>query len=998
MNRSKSITFWICKVFASAILVMVLAGEAPRSSAETVTRTATRGKTNLSDNVESGENKDRDDNPASSGLDKYHRLYVKGNYAAAQKGYDKLLCGDQTRAGPAVGLSEVLAIRGEYKKALETLESVTEQAKDNPRWLVASAKMLHELGRYENCLACAEKANRILGEWAPAILIHGRVLETLGRKKKAIEVYRTMAESLESGEYKRDAQSLVALGKILNRHAVLTGRKASEQAANILHNYFQEAYQKVDEQYWPAHIAAGELLLEKHRPKQAAEEFKLATKINSQIPSAYVGMGIIQLRNWQFEKCLSMADKALKINPHSSDALLLKALCYMQWRKFKKVAPELNKVLKTNPNNLQALSLYAALQIRLGCEEEANKYSARVKEINPHCADLPATIGHWLAAARQFDRAEKYYKRAVELAPEKADPLTDLGLLYMQTGQEAEAKKVLEKAHNIDDYRADVVNYLRLLDRLEDYVIRETEHFIIKLDGDRDVVLLDSVAEILEEIYPQVCGDFSHEPEEKTIIEILPDHPSFSVRITGKGWIGTVGACTGRVIALTAPDKARSRFGSFNWPVVLRHEFTHTVTLSATGNRIPHWFTEACAVWEQPDRRNYDAVKLLVSATRSGQLLPVEKMDWSFIRPRRRGERSLAYAQAEWIFEYIVDKYDYDTIIKMLEGYRNGLNQQQVFDTILETDQADFDKSFAAWAKEQVQKWGFNADPLPNPSQTAKNIKKDPANSAAHAAHAVALYIRGKRKEARLAAEKALKLDEQSTDALAVMAKVLLGEKKYDEAAEYARRLNKLDLSSTAAPRVLSKCHMAERKWAKAIESLEKLKMRRPVEPYAYEELAKLYMQLGRPEKALPNLIELHRRTMRETKYARQVAEAARSAGKYEQAAKYFREITHIDPYDAGAYRAMASLYVQLERYEEARRAAENLCLLSKSSPTAHFTLAAVLYRAGLHWNKKDLLLKAREAAQKALELAPGGRSKILLEQINRAIEKIEPSETEIPG
>ncbi len=929
--------------------------------------------------------------PVGDELDKCHKLYVKGNYAAAQSGYEKIISRDEMRMSASIGLSRTLSIRGLYEKALEALESVGEKGAENPRWLVAASGVLYDLGRYDKALEYAEKADRINPHWAPAILVRGRVLEILGRKDRAVEVYRTMSGGLKDDKYKRDARSLVAMGKILDRYAILTGRKASEQTANILHNYFQEAYQKVDESYWPAHIAAGELLLKKHRPKQAGEEFKLATGINSNIPSAYVGMGVIHLRQWRFEQCLTMAGKALKINPHSAEALLLKATCYMQWRKFDNVAPELDKILETNPNHLEALSLYAALKVRTGSDEQGEEYSERVNKINPHYADLPIAIGQWLAAARQFDRAEKYYTQAIKMSPHHAEAFINLGVLYMQTGEEARAKEILEKAHKLDDYRADVVNYLRLLDRLEDFLVRHTEHFIIKVDGEHDAVLLDSAAEILEEIYPQVCGDFSHEPKEKTIVEILPDHSSFSVRITGKGWIGTIGACTGRVIAITAPDKNRSQFGSFNWTVVLRHEFTHTVTLSATGNRIPHWFTEACAVWEQPDRRNYEAAKMLVSATRSGRLLSVEKLDWSFIRPRRRGERSLAYAQAEWIFEYITDKYGYDTIGRMLKGFRDGLEQREVFKKILNTSQDDFDKDFAAWAKRQIRKWGFNPHPPPNPSDTARKVKNSPDDPDAQSEHAVALYVRGQTDRARQVAEKALILDENNTKALTVLAKVMLGEKKYDNAVEYANRLNKLDPSSTAAPRVLSKCHIAKRKWAKAIDALETLKLRRPIEPYAYRELAKIYMQLGRPEKALPNLIELHRRTMSETKYARQVAEAVRSAGRYEQAAEYFRQITHIDPYDAGAYRSLASIYLQLERYAQAVRAARNLCLLDESSASAHVTLAAVLYRAGVAQDDKDMLLEAREAGEKAVELEPDGQGKIILERINRTIEEFKP-------
>ena len=35
------------------------------------------------------------------------------------------------------------------------------------------------------------------------------------------------------------------------------------------------------------------------------------------------------------------------------------------------------------------------------------------------------------------------------------------------------------------------------------------------------------------------------------------------------------------------------------WSQVLRHEYSHTITLAATDNRIAHWMTEGLAVWEE---------------------------------------------------------------------------------------------------------------------------------------------------------------------------------------------------------------------------------------------------------------------------------------------------------------------------------------------------------------------------------------------------------------
>ncbi|MFP3938523.1 MAG: tetratricopeptide repeat protein [Phycisphaerae bacterium] len=926
--------------------------------------------------------------PTPPALDEPHRRFMSGNYPVARRGYEKLISSGEHPVAASVALSRVLAMQGEYNEAIDVLDSVADQAADSTDWHVASARLLHAVGEYDRAVAHAARARDLAAAWAPAILMHGQVLETLGRRDEAIACYETMSDTLAGDAWRRDPRSLVALGRILDRHTVLTGRKASEQAENVLHNYFQKAYQDVRADYWPANIAAAELLLTKHRPKSAAVELDLAEKNNPQLPDVHVVRAAIALREWRFEDLLEQTDKALEINPNHADAHLLRAACWMMWRRFDRVEPACRKVLEVNPNHLEALSLLAAMHTRLDEDEKARPYIEQVERINPSYGGLWNAIGGWLSAARQFDRAEQHFLRAIELEPHLAEPRTNLGLLYMQTGEEDAARDELAEAHARDDYRADVVNYLNLLRDLRDFSTVETENFIVKINGEHDAVLLHQVAEYAEECFAEICGDFDHKPDQKTLIEIFPTHPQFSVRISGRGWIGTVGACTGRVVAMVAPSADRSEFGTYNWATVLRHELTHTVTLSATDNRIPHWFTEACAVWQQPDRMNYEAVRVLVHATRTDSLAPVSELDWKFIRPRRAGDRSLAYAQAEWMLEYVISEYDFSKVSDMLSAFREGLRQAEVFETVLGVTQEQFDKEFASWARRQVIAWGYSADPPPTVEETADEARTKPADPDVRAEHAVALYLEGRLDEAEDEAREALKLDGDHERALSVLAGVLAAGKEYDSALIVARKLELVSRDSRIAPRVLAECYMAQGRWAPAIAALETLKQRKPLAPDSYEQLARIYRQLGLPEKALPNLIELHRRTMTSPEYARQVAEIYLGMDENDKALRFLQQVTHLDPYEVSAYRAMASVHLRARRYDNAVRAVESICELRPGSSEAWTELAMVRYRAAQADEDAERLDAARTAAEKALHLDPDGPAGHVMGLIEQAMER----------
>jgi len=938
--------------------------------------------------------KAKDDKPAAKAdtLAGCEKLHMQGRYVQAADGFRKLASQAEMRVSASIGQARALAMVGKYDDARAALKKAEADAADRADWHVAMAEALQTVGEYDAALAAAGKAHELRPTWAPAIFLHGQLLETVGKKTEAVAVYQSMAKAIEAEDYRKDARSLVALGRIMDRYAILTGRRASEQASNILHNYFQEAYLKVDKGYWPAHVAAGVFLLSKHRAESAAKELALALKLNKELPDAYVGVGALALGKWRFEECLKQADRALKVNPHHADALLLRAICLMQWRKFDQVPAVVEKVLKVNPNHLDALSLMAAAHIRMFDDEKAQPYIERVRKVNPTYAGLPNTIGEWMAAGRQFDQAEKHYREAMRLAPELAEPVTNLGRMYMQTGDEDKAVEVLKKAHEIDDFRKDVVNFLNLLEKMKRYEAKETEHFIVRVDGRHDRILLDQVAEYMERIHKEVTADFAYQPKVKTIIEFFPTHSDFSVRITGRGWIGTVGACTGRVIALAAPNTERSQFGTHNWATVLRHEYAHTVTLAATKNRIPHWFTEACAVFQQPDKRNYKFVQMLVQATKTGRLFPIKELDWGFIRPKRAGDRSLAYAQSEWALEYIIETKGFDTIPKMLNGFREGRTQADVFEKIVGIPERKFDKGFRAWAKKTVKEWGFNPDPRPDYAKAAKVARDKPDDADAQATYAVALYYRRDLRRAEDAAKKALAIDPEHTKALAVLAVAQGARKAYGDAIETANKLERIDPTTHFAPKVLAQCYIAQKNWAQAIGSLELLQQRQPLDSFSYEELAKIYNQLGQPEKALPNLIHLHRHTMRDPKYARQIAEIYRTMKQYDQALAYFEQITHINPYQPNAYEAMAAIYRGERQYDKAVGAIEKVCLLQPDSADTWAKTAMMRYLAGRAEKDRDRLLDAKAAAQKALEIDPDSRARQVLERIDAALETTEES------
>jgi tetratricopeptide (TPR) repeat protein len=266
----------------------------------------------------------------------------------------------------------------------------------------------------------------------------------------------------------------------------------------------------------------------------------------------------------------------------------------------------------------------------------------------------------------------------------------------------------LESAHSIDPFNVRTTNYLRLLDMMDHFARKESAHFIVFYDAGKDPIIPEYFSDYLESVYPAVTGDYHYEPKVKTLIEVFPTHDAFSVRTTGAPWIATVGASTGRVIALVAPRKGDDTLGTFNFSQVLRHEFTHTVTLGETDNRIAHWFTEGLAVQQEHSPVRWEWVPMLYDAVMHDQLFDTESLTWAFVRPRRPIDRQLAYAESSWICQYIEETYGHDAILRMLDQFRLGHTQDEVFQIALNKSESQFFTEFSKWCRVQVSGWGYD--------------------------------------------------------------------------------------------------------------------------------------------------------------------------------------------------------------------------------------------------------------------------------------------------
>ena len=692
-------------------------------------------------------------------------------------------------------------------------------------------------------------------------------------------------------------------------------------------------------------LAEGSLLIARRDPAEGVPALHEALSLNPRSARAWYLLGMTAVDTFDFDGAAEAAATLDRLGPGEARphplATLVRARSAMVREDPDFARDVLDELLEVQPRIPEANALRAAADAVRYDSEGTAEWLARLDEISPGSALGYFEVGRALAFDRQYDEAAAALKEAIRRRPAWPAPHIELGLLEMQTGRDEEALAALQVAEQLDPYNARAAFSLFLLEELQDFEILESDHFLLKYKPGDDEVVAAMMLPPLERMHEDVANRFQHEPDRKTVIELMPDHKFFSVRITGMPRIHTVAACTGPLIAIEVPREGppEKHLGLFDWLKVLRHEYTHTITLSQTRNRIPHWLTEAAAVSMEDVPRKYMVAQELAERWRRGTLFDLEEINWAFVRPKQPGDRSLAYAQGHWMVEYMNERFGESALVRLLGRYFEGVREGDAMPQALGVSREEFYEGFLDWAGAQVAEWGL--DPQPSLDELADRVReRDPEQLAQledakrRRLEAIAAMISG---EAGRATEGArtrsdasrwpplrrppVEIDDQT------LAELLSEQPDHPDLLELTlRRMDVEEADLGDETRGL----------------LEAYATARPVDPYPHRILARALLDSESPSDAIPHLEELDVRSEFENTFALELARLYRAERKPAEALAAAERAARMNPYDPANRELAAAAAVEARAFESARRHIRALVVLEPDQPRHARRLEAI--------------------------------------------------------
>ncbi|MBL4591975.1 MAG: hypothetical protein JKY96_08455 [Phycisphaerales bacterium] len=541
--------------------------------------------------------------------------------------------------------------------------------------------------------------------------LRARCFSMLGQIKNAILELEQLEMALETSSINDATELSFGVHGLMHLYTIRPIDANAKTVYTQLNTLIAHGRDTLDQLNPEIRMVEAELLYEHHNRKAAREAAIEVLKRNPKHALATFLVGKIAIDFFSLDEAEMIADRLDLIANFDADdpvpsvlGAQIRARIFLRQRDPIGAERAIDPVLARLPTQRELLALEAAAAAAGFRESSTERLLQAYDELSPNQPDAILLVGLILSEARQYEQAERMLRRAIDLAPYWGTPRLQLGLMLIQSADDTGAKATLEAAIELDPFNLRAQNSLTLVRELMGYETIETEHFIIRFKGGIDRVLAEEMPIKLEQIYARVTGNTpggtDHEPSVKTRIEIMPTHEFFSVRITGMPSIHTMAASTGPIIAMESPRDSSSAFiGPYDWARVFQHEFTHSANLSRTHNRIIHWMTEANAVYNEDSPRDSRTWTMLLNAFNNDRLFDLEEINEAFVRPKRKGDRSLAYAQGAWMYRFIIEEFGPRKPLEIMDASASGRSPTEAFVESLGIAPDEFMNEFLAWAE-----------------------------------------------------------------------------------------------------------------------------------------------------------------------------------------------------------------------------------------------------------------------------------------------------------
>ena len=865
-------------------------------------------------------------------------LLLKGRYEEAREAFAEE---SETNSVAAIGLLRCHEEAGKRERAAEEIAAAVKRFPMDANVRAEQARLALDQGDLKLAELAANSARDLDENSITARAVHAELARLNGKLEDAQQAWLKIIAAMNRLDTIKDPYELRIIGQAAARYARFG--KSSGLFGKIVNDVYPAALKK-NENFWPAHFDSCLLFQEKYNEADAADQLQAGLAIHPRAAELHAAQASLLVDKFDLPRARAAIKRALETRDDLLLARQLEADTFIAEQTPAAAIPLLEKALELQTHSLETKGRLLACFAYLDGATPA-KLSQRMSELLQSLSDKPTCLGevYYVAAdacdrMRHFTLAEAFYTAALEKLPQHIYIRGGLGLSLMRLGDEPRAAKLLDESFLLDPFNVRVKNTLEVLDVLQNYAVLETEHFVFKFDRGQSELVAKYAAEVLEdEIYPQITKELGFAPPQKTLIEFFSrakntkGHGWFSARMVGLPFIGTIGACAGKMVAMVSPDELGDKI---NWARVLRHEFVHVVNLQQTDFRIPHWLTEGLAVHLEDQPRPADWNKILLKRAEAAELFDLDNITFGFIRPSNHEDWTLAYCQSEIYVDYIKHRFGGESIAKLLAALNDRKSIGEAIEQAMGVSTKDFEAGYKKFLAAQVDK--LRAPPAPHAKpldELLKNAEENPADAHAAAILARAYSQKDNRSQARRWAKQALEKDKQQMQAAYVLARFarLVGDD--DEALTLLSPAIEAETADADALGLLAELLIAVNDLTSAEKCYDRGRKAFPADDRWLKGLARIYLTTKDDAKLAPILAELAEKDGDNLTMRKKLSQLSLAAKDPAAALRWATEAMFLNLRDGSVHALRGSAALALDKHELAERELRLAVSLDGSQP-----------------------------------------------------------------
>lgn len=326
--------------------------------------------------------------------------------------------------------------------------------------------------------------------------------------------------------------------------------------------------------------------------------------------------------------------------------------------------------------------------------QEAVRLDSANQQVQTNLSQTYLNHAHETYQHHQLSEAMGILEKAIALAPRLAQAYVLKGAIEYDRQRLKEAHAAWRRALELDPSRGDVKQRLEQVGQelpVESTFERFSQvYFDLRYEEQLERPVGFDIRDALLEARRVVGSDFTYWPKYKIVVLVYSAGTFRAMRQQTPDWVA--GQFDGK-IRVPLPDR---QLDSASVKRIVFHEYTHAIVHDVGHGNCPTWLNEGLAEFEGRTQQRAP-LDQLANASRAGRFLPWAQLSSQFSFGLPADDVALAYEQSYSIVRYLVDRYGFWRIRRVLKAMAEGTSWDAAFATEFRMKTSKLETSWRDW-------------------------------------------------------------------------------------------------------------------------------------------------------------------------------------------------------------------------------------------------------------------------------------------------------------